>query len=482
MNRTDKQIPQIFRSPDHPELYPFWARAIAGLIRLGIGPLFMGFGISKKMLEVFGPVPTYALEEIERSPALYAWLSFLLALLGLAGYSLLTSLIYSMELLEIAHEIPWGLMVSNYVFWVGTSTGLCVLASLGYVFGYKRYELISRRCLFMAIITIIFGMSSIMLHLGHPERPLIYSALSPNPLSSMWWMGTVYPIYILFLIVTYWFLARVDLAKTATQSIGLKAVIYHILVLGRVDVSKDAVQWDMKWARIVGALALASGLFAYSIEGTLFAHTEARPLWYGAIYSPYFLLAAALCGCAFLLIAEITTNELRGKKMSVELKELLFEIAKILAFLTSISIILTTCKMAFGVFESSAKAEIIMLLLTGPFSVGFWLFEILVGALLPMFILLGSVKRKNMDGVLFASVMVVIGTYILRYNFVVAAQVYPVLREGLPSYLPGIMEILLVSGLIGGILLAYTLGELFLPLKGRAESTAPFIERGEVAR
>jgi hypothetical protein len=133
------------------------------------------------------------LAEVEGSPGFYLWISFLVALIFLGGYALLMSLIHSMEILEFYTNIPWEMMVSNYVFLVGSSIGLCIVTSLGYAFGLQRFELIAKRSLFLALITIIFGLSSIGLHLGHPERGAIYNVLTPNLRSAMWWMGTLYP-------------------------------------------------------------------------------------------------------------------------------------------------------------------------------------------------------------------------------------------------------------------------------------------------
>ena len=136
---------------------------------------------------------------VEGAPAFYIWISFLIAVILLGGFALLMSLVHSMEILEFYTNIPWEMMVSNYVFWVGSSVGLCLVSSLGYVFGLRRYEIIGKRGLFLALITIIFGLSSIGLHLGHPERSAIYNALTPNLRSAMWWMGTLYPPYIAFI-------------------------------------------------------------------------------------------------------------------------------------------------------------------------------------------------------------------------------------------------------------------------------------------
>ncbi|MEE9402523.1 MAG: hypothetical protein V3V47_04910, partial [Desulfobacteria bacterium] len=71
------------------------------------------------------------LSSVEGSPAFYVWISFLTTLVALGAYALLMSLIHSMEILEFYTNIPWEMMVSNYVFLVGSSIGLCLVSSLG---------------------------------------------------------------------------------------------------------------------------------------------------------------------------------------------------------------------------------------------------------------------------------------------------------------------------------------------------------------
>lgn len=428
----------------------------------------------------------------ERSPLLFVWISILVVLIGVGAHALLMSLIHSLEIFEFSIKIPWGMMVSNYVFLVGSSAGLCIVSSLGLVFGLKRYNLIAKRGFFMAFIAIVFGMASIMLHLGHPERPPIYSALTPNPRSAMWWMGTVYPPYIAFLAACYWLLAREELVKAARESAGLKAKIYGLLALEglktylyrilplerletriyrllpleRMGLALDSDGADVRWARIIGTLALISGLLAYTVESTLFAHTEARPFWYGALVPIDFFLGAALCGFAWLLTAVIITYKVKGEVIQVGLKDLCCEMAEILALLLSVEFLFIVYKMGHGLFDP-AKAQTIMLFLAGPFSPAFWVIEMTAGIVFPIFILLYAARHKNINGVLVAAVMVLIGYFVKRYDFVVATQVYPAIKNGLPSYLPAIMEVHLIAGIFGALLLIYTLGEKFLFLGNR---------------
>jgi Ni/Fe-hydrogenase subunit HybB-like protein len=429
---------------------------------------------------------------IERSPGFHVWISFLVALIFLGGYALLISLFDSLETLEFYTNIPWEMMVSNYVFLVGSSIGLCIVSSLGYVFGLKRFELIGKRAIFMALIAIIFGLSSIGLHLGHPERGAIYNILSPNLLSAMWWMGALYPPYIVLLALWYWLLARTQLAEIATQSEGLKAKIYRLMALSglkaylyrilplkkleawiyralpleRMGLSLDSKSAELKWARVVGTLALIFGLLAYTVEGSLFAHTEARSFWYGALYPIDFFLGATFCGLAWVVTAGIITYKVKGEEIPLKLEDLFYETAEVLALLLSIGLLFITYKMGHGLFEP-AKAKTIMLYLNGPFSIAFWLAEIAVGIVLPILILLYATRQRKINGILAASIMVLVGYFVKRYDFVVAAQVYPLIKKQHPlvSYRPTFMEMLLIGGILGAFFLVYTLGAKYLPLK-----------------
>ncbi|MBW1723852.1 MAG: polysulfide reductase NrfD, partial [Deltaproteobacteria bacterium] len=89
--------------------------------------------------------------------------------------------------------------------------------------------------------------------------------------------------------------------------------------------------------------------------------------------------------------------------------DLFYEMAEILALLLSVGLLFTAYKMGHGLFEP-AKAKIILLFLNGPFSQSFWLFEITIGFVLPILILLYAARRRKIAGVLGASIMVLAGT------------------------------------------------------------------------
>ncbi len=402
---------------------------------------------------------------VEHSPRLVVWIGIMCAMIFVAGYALLASLLTSMEILEFSVKIPWATMIATYIFLVAIGSGLCIINALGSVFGMQRYEMLAKRMAFLSLTTIIFGMLCIIMHLGHPERMPIYNAISPNFRSAISWMGLLYSIYMGVVVVELWLLNREDLAGRAQSSAGWVKKILELLTLEKLRGTRfGAVLEDPRLPRLIALLAFVSGASALSMLGSVFAHMESRLLWYGPYYPVYFLVSAIFSGFAFLLAVTIITYRVKNDEIFPGLKAVIFEMAQALAVVLAVGFLLMIFRLAAGLLDPASRAPS-MLLLNGPFSVGFWGFEVGLMTVIPIFILVWAAEAKSLNGVLTGSIMVLIGTFVMRYEFVVAGQVYPNIPQGLPSYWPTIMEVFLIGGVIAAFLLVYTLGDLFLSLK-----------------
>jgi molybdopterin-containing oxidoreductase family membrane subunit len=328
-----------------------------------------------------------------------------------------------------------------------------------------RYEMMTRRMAFLSLTTILFGMLCILLHLGHPERMPIYNAISPNFRSAISWMGMLYSIYMGVVVVELWLLNREDLARRAENSQGLAKKILALLTLEKLRGTRIGVLLeDSRLPRLVALAAFVSGASALSMLGSVFAHSESRLLWYGPYYPVYFLVSAIFSGYAFLIVVTIVTYRVKNEEIFPGLKAVIFEMAQVLALILAVGFLLIILRLASGLLEPASRGPV-MLLINGPFSIGFWGFEVGLMSVLPIYIFIWAAEKKSLNGVLVGSIMVLIGTFIMRYNFVVAGQVYPNIPLGLPSYWPTLMEVFVISGVIAAFLLVYILGDMFLSLK-----------------
>ncbi|MDF1614593.1 NrfD/PsrC family molybdoenzyme membrane anchor subunit [Desulfurivibrio dismutans] len=354
----------------------------------------------------------------------------LIGLVGLANY-----LIQGHDAYNIYRQVPWGILISTYIFFVVSSTGLCLVSSLGHVFGIKQFEVIGKRAIAMAIITLLSGFAVIAAEIGYPFRMLIYNILTPNLAAAIWWMGTLYGLYLVFILLEFRFMIKVN----------------H------------------KWAGYLGLAGFIAGVAAHSNLGAVFGYLDARPWWHGPFLPIYFILSAAVTGCAIILL--LYAVRYAREEMPVRISETLVSISRLFAMLLGILLFFEAWKVLTSVYGGApGKYEAMMILLSGPLSWSFWGFEILLGMLLP-FILLLATGGRNLKVATWAALSSMIGIFFMRYNLVVTGQLVPLRSDvdavgasGLLSYTPSLTEIAIVLGGMGLCLLLYILAGRFFNL------------------
>ncbi len=350
----------------------------------------------------------------------------IVSLLALFAIGVTNYLMHGHHAYNVTREHPWGLLIAVYIFFVVSSTGLCIVGSLGDVFGFKDYMEISKRAIFGSIVTIVAGFAVIAFEIGHPVTMMIYNVLTPGLTSAIWWMGTLYGLYLTFMIIEFVFLLK------------------H----------------DMKMARIFGLTGLLVGLAAHSNLGGVFGFLNARVISNGVFYPTYFILTAFITGIflAFIMYGfryKLNFTE-SGKKM-------LTNLAKIQGLLISILIFFVTWKMLTDIYGGMPnRAEVAMHILASP---TFWA-EVILAMVIPLFIILKSGGR-NVTGMFWASLSGMVGVFFMRYNLVHDTQLKPLqmmkikeyqLAPTWVDYFPSSSEIMISLGGLGLCLMLYYVG------------------------
>ncbi len=93
--------------------------------------------------------------------------------------------------------------------------------------------------------------------------------------------------------------------------------------------------------------------------------------------------------------------------------------AQVLALILAVGFLLIIFRLASGLLDPASRGPV-MLLLNGPFSIGFWGFEVGLMSVLPIYVFIWAAEKKSLNGVLTGALMVLIGTFVMRYEFVVA--------------------------------------------------------------
>jgi Ni/Fe-hydrogenase subunit HybB-like protein len=333
----------------------------------------------------------------------------------------------------VTKQIPWGLLISTYIFCVVTSTGLCIISSIGHVFGGEAFMPIAKRAVFMSIMFMLGGFCIIFFDIENPFRMAIWNVISPNFSSNMWWMGTLYGAYLVFMIIEYYFLLDQK----------------HSL------------------SRLMGFFGLVIGIAAHSNLGGIFGMLHGRPFWYGPYLPIYFIFSAAMSGGCAILFFTCLGWKINPGIMNQRMERAIKAITQVTIFLISTIIFFTIWKIVTGMV-SEGKHLIIMSFLTGDYSINFWVFEIFLGMVLPLFLLFKS-RGNNFNMILTATGLMMIGIFFMRYDIVIPGQMESVYHSlgvveesSLLPYTPSFHEIMASIFGLAFIGFVYLAGEKML--------------------
>ncbi len=328
-------------------------------------------------------------------------------------------------------EIPLALLISTYIFFVVASTGLCLVSSIGHVFGNRDFMPIAKRSVLLALITILSGFLVIALEIENPFRMAIYLFTSANLSSNIWWMGTLYMLYMIFL-----------------------AVEFVLLMRG-----------SHRIAAFFGFLSVLAGVSAHSNLGGIFAMLNGRDVWYGPFLPVYFIISAMMTGSAFIILFSVVAQKIRGRSMDEDEQKAISQVGTVAMLMIAAVAFMTIWKMI--TMTSGGETRLITLseLVGGSHAFSFWVLEVACGMVIPFFLLLFA-RGKRFGIMTIAACLMIFSIFFMRLNLVVEAQLVPLywdlgVREfsRLLTYSPTWKEILVALGGIGFCVTAFLLGE-----------------------
>ncbi len=374
--------------------------------------------------------------------------SMYFAWLGLIGAAILAGLFAAVRLFTQGHYLfnandvlMWSLPLGVYIYLALTSTGLTLLAALPLVFGVKKFEPLAKRLVFLAIATLMGAFVAIGLELGDIFH-MVYIMLSPNLSSPIWWMGFIYSVELVVLILKFQRLHAGD--------------------------------WHSPLSRTLGHISFVAAIAAPLMIGSVFGLTESRVTYFGPMMSIYCLMMALLSGTALCLFYNLFITRVTAAGPSANMQPVYAEISRIFTYILGIVIVFTMVKVAiesatvipeFLNYRQYAQAF---------GGIGKLNTEVLVGLMLPFALMAVPAVRKLNGSRIAASALVLVGTLAMHMEILLAGQSRPIgpKAEQFPEYVtyfPSVYEWLVLLLALGVTLLLYTLGERYLRLESAPE-------------
>ncbi len=303
-------------------------------------------------------------------------------------------------------NIVWTLPLGSYVFFALMSTGIVFISSFPVIFKWQEFESIVRRLVFLAIVTLISAFVSIGVELGSVGK-MIYFLFSPNPTSPIWWMGLLYTVELVLLIVKF---KSLSVEKSSGKGLTL----------------------------VSASVCVAAAL----VLGFVFGAAESRASYFGPYMSVYAISMAILSGCAAILVFDSVKSFCSDSQREC--------LGRTFSFLLVAGVLVILLRTVFAAAHTDVQVGY-----SGWFSL-FFVASLLIGV--------SSSERTLLTGIITLG-----GILLLHMNIIIGGQIYPVgpKAEGLPAvlfYAPNIWEVLIFLFSLSLGLMVYKWGDAKLKL------------------
>lgn len=326
----------------------------------------------------------------------------------------------------MSNQIVWGLPHVFAIFLIVAASGALNVASIGSVFGGPLYKPLGRFSGLLAIGLLAGGLIVLLLDLGRPDR-LLVAMTHYNFKSIFAWNIILYTGF--FTIVGLYLWTMMD---------------------RKVEQYKRAVGF----AAFFWRLALTTG------TGSIFGFLVAREAYDAAIMAPMFIIMSFSYGLAFFIITLMSafwwSDRTLGDLRLAKLKNLLGVFVGAV-FYFSLIYHLTNLYVT-----QHHGIERFILLEGGIYSIMFWVGQITIGGIIPLFLLYSPAFSQSRFAIVVASLLVLVGGFFQVYVIVIGGQAYPM------NLFPG--KEVLSSSFFDGAVASYspTLAEGLLGLGGIA--------------
>lgn len=299
----------------------------------------------------------------------------------------------------------WPLLIDLYFFLGGLAGGVFVIATIANLLDGRRYRDIVRVGYYIAFLAILPGPIFLIVDLGLPTRFLHMFMVSKPSLEIGMNSFTVGPFHLKLL-------SPMNAGAWALLGFSLFAF------LAALDVFReDRGGRSMSTLRVVaGVIGGFFGFFLAAYPGVLLGAT-ARPLfisahWLGALF---LVVGASSGGAAIALILSLLGSQARdslSRLMRFTAFALVLQLAALVLFIVAVQTAGST-----GIAQALAQ------LLSGPYSLTFWLGAVVIGIVVPLALqFLGGIKKAAPGITVLVSALILIGGFVVKYVIIAAGQ------------------------------------------------------------
>ncbi len=287
------------------------------------------------------------------------------------------------------NQVVWGLPHVFAIFLIVAASGALNIASIGSVFGKVAYKPLGRLSGLLAIALLVGGLAVLVLDLGRPDRLIV--AMTSFNFTSIFAVNIFFYIGFMAIVAVYlWFQMERRMVKYASTA-GLFAFLWRL------------------------SLTTATG--------SIFGFLVAREAYDSAVMAPLFIVMSFSFGLAIFNLVVIAAT----KGTERELGDVLIKrLGRLLGIFASAVLYFTAIQHLTNLYAAEhTGVERYILLEGGIITLMFWLGQVVLGGIIPIFITLYPGKSINRASLIWASLLIIAGGLAQVYVIVIAGQSWP---------------------------------------------------------
>lgn len=343
----------------------------------------------------------------------------------------------------MTNQIVWGVPHVFAVFLIVAASGALNVASIASVFGKTAYKPLAPLSGLVAIALLMGGLSVLVLDLGRPDR-LIVAMTNYNFKSIFAWNIFLYNGFLVIVGVYLW-----------------------MMMEHRMN----------KYSKVVGFAAFTWRLILTTGTGSIFGFLVARQGYDAAIMAPMFILMSFSFGMAIFILILMASYAGTGRPLGTAM---LYRLKNLLGVFVAAVLLIVAIYHLTNLYATEHHGfEQFILLNGGIYTFLFWGVQILLGSLIPLFLLYSPATRESALWIIISCILVITGGLAQMYGIIIAVQAFPLnmfpgfevsssFFDGVVThYSPSLPEITLGVGGVAIALIMVTIGIKvlrFLPL------------------
>lgn len=353
---------------------------------------------------------------------------------------------------NLADTFPWGLWIGfDILVGVGLAAGGFTIAAAVYIFNLEKFRPILRPTILTAFLGYLLVIAGLMVDLGRPWA-IWHALIYWNPRSVMFEVAWCVMLYTTVLALEFSpvVLERFKLKRALKV---VKAIMIPLVILG----------------------VILSTLHQSSL-GSLFLIIPGRmhPLWYSNIIPFLFIISCVAAGLCMTIFESFLSSRAFGREIELPLLSQLAKVVVVvlaLYFTVRIQDLMSRDALHY-VFEPSYQSIM-------------FIGEIVLGVIVPFFLLLFERVRTSRAGLFYSSVLVLLGFVAHRMNTAITSMEHWPTR----TYIPSWQELSITLGLAAFGFVAFSFIARYFDVFGKVgahgavghttPSHAPLLEDGD---